>query len=132
MEELFNWLMERVIGRFDGPFSFRLYLQPLMAIILAVRDGRADAKAGRVPFFWSLFTEPENRGKRIREGWKSVRRVFWFAVVIDLAYQFLEMPQIRPLGAILVAIILAIIPYLLIRGTANRILTAVNRRNNSE
>ena len=128
MEELFNWLVERVIGRVDGPFNFRFYLQPFMAIILAVRDGGADAKAGRVPFFWALFTEPENRGKRIREGWKSVHRVFWFAIAIDLAYQFMEMPQIRPLGAILVAIFLSIIPYLLIRGPVNRILTAVTRR----
>jgi len=132
MEELFNWLVERVIGRVDGPFNFRFYLQPFMAIVLAIRDGRADAKARHAPFFWALFTEPDNRGKRIREGWKSVRRVFWLAVVIDLAYQFLEMPQIRPLGAILAAIILAIIPYILIRGPVNRILTAVNRRKNSE
>ena len=131
MEELFNWLMERVLGRVDGPFSFRFYLQPVMAIFLAMRDGRTDAKARHAPFFWALFTEPEDRRKRIREGWKAVHRVFWLAVVIDLAYQFLEMPQIRPLGAILVAIFLSIIPYLLIRGPVNRILTAVHRRKNN-
>lgn len=132
MEDIFNQLMEKVIGRVDGPMSFRLYLQPVMAIFLAFRDGRADAKAGRTPFFLSLFTEPENRGQRIREGWKAISRVFFLAVVLDLVYQFLAMPEMRLGGAVLVAVILAILPYVLLRGLVNRILTAVNRRDTNE
>ena len=122
MEDLFNLFAERLLGRIDGTFGFRFYMQPAMAIFLAVRDGRADAKAGRAPYFWSLFTESENRGKKLREGWKSIRRVFWLAVVIDLGYQYFEMPEIRPLGAVIAAIILAILPYLLFHGLVLRIL----------
>ena len=127
MEEFLNQLADKVLGRIDGPMSFRFYLQPVMAIFLAVRDGRADAKAGRTPFFLSLFTEPEHRRQRIREGWKAISRVFFLAVVLDLGYQFLKMPQLRLAGAILVAVILAIIPYVLLRGVANRATRAVNR-----
>ena len=125
MEDLLNLFVERLLGRIDGPMSFRLYLQPAMALFLAVRDGRTDAKAGHAPYFWSLFTEPENRGKKLREGWKSIRSVFWLAVVLDLAYQYLELPQIRPLGAVLAAIILAIMPYLLVRGIVRRVMAAL-------
>ncbi|HXW73717.1 MAG TPA: hypothetical protein VEK10_02780 [Steroidobacteraceae bacterium] len=35
------------IGRFDGPLHFRFIAQPLMAILLAMRDGWRDARAGR-------------------------------------------------------------------------------------
>ena len=129
MEDLLNELMEKVIGRIDGPMSFRLYLQPLMAIFLAVRDGRADAKSGRTPFLKSIFTEPENRRNRLQEGWKTISRVFWLAVVLDLGFQFLAMPTFRPGGALLVALILAVLPYAILRGLVNRFLTAVNRRD---
>jgi hypothetical protein len=127
MEDFWNWFVGAVLGRVDGPFSFRFYLQPVMAILLAFRDGRADAKLGRAPYFWTIVTDPEQRAQRTKEGWKSIRRVFWLGVVMDLGYQFLKMPQIRPLGAVIVAVILAIIPYLLIRGPVNRLLTTVYR-----
>ncbi len=32
-----------------------LFIQPLMATILAVRGGLKDAREGRPPYFWSLF-----------------------------------------------------------------------------
>jgi hypothetical protein len=128
MEDIFNQLMEKMIGRIDGPMSFRLYLQPVMAIFLAFRDGRADAKAGRLPYFLSLFTEPEKRGQRIREGGKAISRVFFLAVALDLSYQFLEMPQLRLGGAVLVAIVLAILPYVILRGLVNRVLTGAKQR----
>jgi hypothetical protein len=37
------------------------------------------------------------------------------------------MPEIRPLGAVIAAVILAIIPYLTFRGLVARIVKAVNR-----
>ena len=132
MEEFLNQLADKVLGRIDGPMSFRFYLQPVMAIFLAVRDGRADAKAGRTPFFLSLFTEPEHRRQRIREGWKAISRVFWLAVVLDLGYQFLAMSEIRPAGAVLVAVILALLPYVLLRGIVNRVLGAARRGGKNE
>ena len=37
--------------------KFRLILQPLMATIYAILDGRKDAREWRVPYFWVLFTD---------------------------------------------------------------------------
>lgn len=121
MDELLNKLGELLLGRVDGPLHFRFLLQPVMAIFFAFRDGIKDAKEGRTPYFWSLFTEPEKREKKIREGWKSVSKVFLLALVLDLVYQFIELPRLYPLHALIVAIALAIVPYLLLRGLVTRI-----------
>ncbi len=72
MDGIFNWVWDHLIGRIDGPLKFRLVLQPSMAMIFAIRDGLKDAREGRVPYFWSIFTEPARRRELILDGWKSV------------------------------------------------------------
>ena len=121
MEDLFTRMWENLIGRVGGPMSFRLILQPAMAIFFAVRDGLKDARTGRPAYFWSLFTEPTHRHERLREGWKAVTRVFIFAVLMDAVYQFIVLRWFYPGEALIVAFILAFLPYLAIRGPVNRI-----------
>ena len=55
------------------------------------------------------------------DGWKSIGKVFTLAVALDVFYQMLELHWVYPGEAILVALLLAIIPYLLVRGPVNRI-----------
>jgi len=57
----------------------------------------------------------------VQDGWKSVGRVFILAIVIDVIYQLIVFRWVYPVEALLVAAILAFIPYLLIRGPVNRI-----------
>ena len=121
MDEFWGRVSDNLIGRVTGPMKFRLVLQPLMASILAFRSGLADARAGRAPYFWSLFTKPAERAERIREGWKSVSRVFIFAIVLDVVYQVVELRFIYPGEAAMTAFILAVLPYLLLRGTVTRL-----------
>jgi hypothetical protein len=121
MEDLLARIFENLIDRVSGPMKFRLILQPLMAIIFAIRSGLKDAKEGRPPYFWAIFTDPVNRRDMLRDGWKSVGRIFILAIVIDAIYQFIIFRWFYPVEAILVAAILAFIPYLLIRGPVNRI-----------
>ena len=77
-------------------------------------------KAGQ-PYFWALFTQPDHRRDMLRDGWKAVGKVFVIAVIIDLVYQLIVFRWFYPGEALLVAAILALIPYLLIRGPVNRI-----------
>src|SRR5205085_6966891 len=49
-------------GMFGGKFQFRLILQPLAAIILGLRYGMRDAKAGESSFLHSLATAKGGRG----------------------------------------------------------------------
>lgn len=119
-------VIARVVGglvaRVTGPMHFRLFLQPGMATFLAIRDGLKDARECKPPYFWGLFTDKGEREAMMENGWKSVGKVFILAIVLDLVYQLIEHRWTIYLGeAVLVAIILAILPYLFIRGPANRI-----------
>ena len=110
---------EDLIGRLGGPITFRFILQPATAVILAIRDGLKDARAGRPLYFWSFFTHPTERRQLLTDGWKSAGLVIAFAIVIDGVYQLMVFQWFYPGEALTVAIVLAILPYLLIRGLTN-------------
>jgi hypothetical protein len=107
--------------------SFRLLLQPAMALIFAIRDGLKDAREGRPAYFYSLFTLPEDRRRQLREGFKAVSRVFALAIVVDLIYQVIVLRWFYPLEALIVAFVLAFLPYMLLRGPVNRIARFLKR-----
>lgn len=121
MEDTVARMVHDIFGRLDGPLHFRFFLQPTMAIIFAIRDGLRDAREGRPAYFWTLFTKPSLRAGLLRSGWKSVSKIFILAVVLDVIYQIIVYHWFYPVETLLVAILLALIPYLSIRGTVNRI-----------
>jgi hypothetical protein len=127
MEELAARFFGDLVGRIDGPMSFRLLLQPVMAIVFAMRDGRRDAREGRAPYFWALFTEPSHRRELLRDGWHGVYRVFALALVLDLIYQYVVFRHFFPLQTLVVAFVLALVPYVLLRGPTNRFLARTAR-----
>jgi len=122
MDDFFARAWENLLGRIDGPLSFRLVLQPIMATIFAVRDGIQDARTGRPPYGWAVLTDRANRAELLREAWKGMGRVFIFAVVMDVIYQVIVFRWIHPVGALIVAFFLAGVPYLLMRGPVNRLM----------
>ena len=107
--------------RISGPLKFRLVFQPSMAVFLAIRSGLRDAQLGKPPYFWALFTDAGERKAMLEDGWKSVGKVFILAIVLDAVYQYIVQRWVYPGEALLVAVILAIVPYLLVRGLVNRI-----------
>ncbi len=113
--------VEDFVGRLDGPLHFRFIFQPLMAAFFAIRDGRRDAREGRAPY--RLFTRPEQRSEVLQSSWKSLGKVFIFALILDAIYQYLELRWFYPGEALLVALILAVLPYFLLRGTVNHFLS---------
>jgi hypothetical protein len=112
---------EQLIGRFGGPLDFRIYLQPLMGMFLGIRAGIRDARAGNPPYAFMIRTDPSRRKEAMREAWKHIGRLFVLAIVIDVIYEIIEFRHVYPLQPLIVAAFLAVIPYLLIRGPANRI-----------
>ncbi len=121
MDEIFSRFWENLADRLHGPLTFRLILQPIMALSFAVRDGYRDALAGRPPYFWAVFTDPHHRRSLLAEGWKAVVRVYVLALIIDGVYQVMVFRWIYPIEALVVAFLLAFLPYLLTRGPVNRI-----------
>ena len=116
-----------MVDRVSGPMRFRLLLQPAMAMFFAIRSGLADARNGRPPYFWALVSGRAPRKAMLEEGWKSVGRVFILAVVLDIVYQLYVLRFVYPIEAITVAFILAIVPYLIVRGLVTRLARTESR-----
>lgn len=122
MEELIIRFMDNLVDRFSGPMKFRLVLQPLVAITLAFIAGRKDARAGKLPYFFGIISDQPHRRQMILDGWKGIGKVFVIALLLDVVYQWIVMHFVYPGEAILVAIILAILPYVLVRSLVARIM----------
>ena len=127
MEDVLARIWENLGGRVGGPMTFRLILQPVVASVLAIRAGMQDARTGRPAYFWTILTDAASRRELLREGWKAVMKVFILAVIIDIGYQVLVFRWVYPLEVLIVAFLLACVPYLLIRGPANRIAAALRQ-----
>jgi len=121
MGHVFGNYISDFIGRFDGPLHFRLIVQPLVATLLAVRDGSRDAREGRSAYAWTLLTDASQRRYLLADGWKGISRIFVIAYALDVIYQFIEWHGLKPFEALLTATILAVIPYVVLRGPINRL-----------
>jgi hypothetical protein len=128
IQEILTRFWDQLIARPTGPLAFRLILQPIMVIILAVLDGLKDARAGRSPYLWTILTDAAQRAGHLREGLKRVSRVIIFALVMDAIYQFIVLRRFYPGEALVIAFVVAVLPYLAIRGPAARLARRWNRR----
>jgi len=105
-----------------APLGFRLVVQPLVAAFFAIRAGRMDAREGRPPYFRAIVKDASHRRALVREGWKQVGKVFVAAIILDVIYQVIVERWVYPSEAVMVAAVLAVLPYLVFRGLVNRIL----------
>ena len=121
-------MVENFFGRMDGPLHFRFILQPLMACIFAVIDGIKDAKTGKPAYFWAVIVDPEHRKELLKDCWKHVGKIFILAVILDVVYQLAVAHTFYPGEILIVAFILAIVPYLLLRGPVNRLMRLFTKK----
>jgi hypothetical protein len=114
-------LWQNLLDRPGGPMTFRFILQPIMATIAALYDGVEDARTGRAPYLWTLVSNPAERAGHLREGLISTARVILLGLCMDAVYQFIEFDAFHPAEAVIIALLLAFVPYLLLRGPCARI-----------
>jgi len=127
METMWQRFVVDVVNRLDGPMHFRFIVQPLMAIVFAVMDGLKDAKAGKPAYGWALFTNAQHRRELLKDGWKHFGKIFILAIVLDVIYQIRVHRAFYPMETLLTALVLAVVPYVPLRGPANRIKTWCGR-----
>jgi hypothetical protein len=121
LDDIWMRFLENMVARVSGPMKLRLFLQPTMAAIFAIRSGLKDAREGRPPFLWTVLADPSSRDYLIRDGWKSVGKVFLLAMALDIVYQIIVAHFVYPLEVVITAFLLAIVPYLFLRGLTTRI-----------
>lgn len=120
--------VDMLVGRTTGPLTLRLILQPAMASFLAIRAGLKDAREGRTPYLWTLAGAPSKQRHLIRDGWRQIRMVFTVAFVLDVVYEIMVFRWVYIGQALIVAVCLAMIPYLCVRGMTTRFASKFQRQ----
>ena len=119
--EVCQRIWQNLLERPSGPMTFRFILQPIMASIVAWRDGARDARTGRSPYLWTVLTNRTKAGGRLHEGLIATARILLLGLVMDVIYQAIAFETFHPGEAAIIAILLAFVPYLLLRGPAARV-----------
>jgi hypothetical protein len=114
-----------LVERTTDAMKFRLALQPTMAAILAIRDGLEYAPSGRSPYFTvKALRDPQELG-RLREGLvvglNATAKILVVGLIVDGIYQAWVLRTFYPFEALVVALLLAFVPYAIIRGLVVRI-----------
>ena len=120
---------ENFLARPEGPINLRFFIQPTLASIVAIRAGLKDAKLGNPPYLWTALTNREHRAALVHGGWKDMRMPVIIAATLDAIYQLIVHHMIYPLELILTVTLLALVPYLLLRGPVNRIARMLSRKD---
>jgi hypothetical protein len=110
-----------LIGRASGPLKFRLFVMPTVVTILAIRADRRDAREGRPARLGAFITNPTERGRLFRMALKDIGRIFIVALVLDSLYQLFVLKAFHIDQLLVVAVVCAVVPYVLVRGPITRI-----------
>jgi len=122
MSDILTTAVEELLGRASGPMHFRLIMQPLMATFLAFKAAKRDAAEGRPAFLLEFFRNPAERGRLVASAWGDLSKIFIVALVLDTIYQLAVLHSFKIVQTLLVAVVLAIVPYVLFRGPFTRLL----------
>ena len=76
--------LEELPRRFTGPGHLRFILQPMVAIVLGIRGGLADAKAGNPPFLFGLLFHTGRRKELLRSGTAAIRNLLALGIIMDI------------------------------------------------
>ena len=112
---------ENLLERPSRPMAFRFILQPAMAASIAIRAGISDAQTGHPPYLWAVLREAQERTARLREALNATAKIILIGLVMDIVYQVVVLRTFYPGEALVIALLLAFVPYLLIRGPSARI-----------
>lgn len=119
--EVLARIWQNMLDRPGGPFVFRFVFQPVMASIAALRDGLHDARSGRAPFLRTVVTDPAQRRGRLDEALIATSRIVLLGLAIDTVYQFVEFKTFHPVEAVIIALLLGLLPYMVLRGLVTRV-----------
>ena len=119
MEEFLTRLWEDLVGRIGGPMTMRFILQPTMATLFGIRDGLKYAREGRSFLLWGGPEDPVERRAQLLATWRSIGKVFVLAILLDVIYQLVVQHWFYPLETLIVAVAVAVVPYLAVRGLVN-------------
>src|SRR5262249_12328239 len=111
---------EDIPKRLTVPGRFRFVLQPITAIILGIRNGLADAQAGRPAYLYGIIMQRRLRRELMRSGFESVANLVLMGILIDAVCQWLILGASYPGAALVVGPVLIGGPYAVARALSHR------------
>jgi hypothetical protein len=108
-------------ARFTGRGRLRFLLQPTIAILLGVRGGLTDARAGNPPYLLGLLVAGDHRREQLRSGVAAIRNLLAMGILLDLVFQLVLYRSVHPGAALAIGPILICAPYALSRALSNRV-----------
>jgi len=113
--------LEELPQRFTGAGRLRFILQPIVAIILGIRGGLTDAKAGNPPYLFGLLFSTDRRRELLRSGVAAIRNMVALGIIMDLVFQLILYHSVHPAAALVVGPILICFPYAVSRALTTRL-----------
>ena len=117
--------LDYILELIAGPGTFRFVIQPVLAILFGVRDGRNDAKSSTPPILYMLLLQSGKRREALKGVLKSIALPLTLAVAIDSILQIYIFGVWRLQWALVIGLGLVGIPYILARGITNRIFSVL-------
>ena len=102
--------LEDIPKRLTGPGRFRFVLQPLIATLLGIRSGLADARAGRPPYLYGVLFHRDLRGELVRTSFGVVVNLLLMGILLDAVFQWIILGVSHPGAALLVGPVLIVGP----------------------
>jgi len=113
--------LEELPQRFTGPGRLRFILQPIVAIVLGIRGGIADAKVRNPPYLFGLLFGAERRGELLRSGLATIRNLLAAGIIMDVVFQLILYRSVHPGAALVIGPIFICFPYALSRALMTRL-----------
>src|SRR5919199_2927060 len=117
----FGAFLAGLAERIGGPGMLRFLIQPLVAILLGVRDGRHDAQAGRPPYLWAVLSYRGHRRATVKQGAVAIAKPFVIALVTDAVLSYFTQGAVYPGETLAVGCLLVALPYTIARAATNRL-----------
>ena len=112
--------LEELPQRFSGSGRLRFILQPLFAILLGVRGGMTDVKAGNPPYLFGLLFTSGQRRNLLRNAGEAIGILLALGIILDVVFQLILYREVHPGAALLIGPILICTPYAISRALTNR------------
>jgi hypothetical protein len=113
--------IEDIPKRLAGPGWFRFILQPLVATLLGIRSGIADARNGQPPYLYGVLFNRGHRRELLKSALLTLVNLLLMGVLLDSLFQYVILGASYPGAALVVGPTLIVAPYTLARALANRL-----------
>lgn len=112
-----------IILRFQGAGRFRFLLQPGMAILLGLLNGRKDAARGHHGFLRRIISRQAGWKESLQHGLNTISILLIMGILADIVFQYILLGIVHIVPALILGPLFISVPYTVSRGISSRVRT---------